>query len=123
MLSYEAFNVENASVLFRDGADEIGKVDGPYDIVVGKVVVCADKIGNLIKKTQKEFEASIELDVRERMRIALERNLEMRIRNTGHLWEVLRISSKHMNNIGQAPKTERIKARKICACLSELFPD
>jgi hypothetical protein len=123
MQSYEAFNVENAAELFRGAAEEIAKVDGPQHIVVGRIVVCADKIMNLIKRSQKDFEATITPDVREKLRCTLERELGMRIRNTAHLWELLRIASKHMNQIGQVPKQDRVRAQKICSSLSELFPN
>lgn len=122
MESYAAFNVENAGALFRDGADEIDKAIESKPIILGKVAVCADKIHTFLRKSQKEFESSISAPLRETLRIELENRLALRIRNDAHLWEVLRISAKHMNNIGQAPKAERQKARTICACLSELFP-
>lgn len=122
MESYAAFNVVNAGNLFRDGAEEINKALDCKPIVLGRVAVCADKIQTFIKKSQKDFEATISADLREKIRAELEHRLAFRIRNDAHLWEVLRISAKHMNNIGQAPKAERLKARTICACLSELFP-
>ncbi len=122
MESYAAFNIENAGALFRDGADEIDKAIESKPIILGKVAVCADKIHTFLRKSQKEFESSISAPLRETLRIELENRLALRIRNDAHLWEVLRISAKHMNNIGQAPKAERQKARTICACLSELFP-
>ncbi len=120
--SYEAFNVENVAGLLRDAAEEIGKLDSPENIIVGKIVVGADKISNLIKPTQKQFEASVDQAVRERIRVALEQELNMRIRNSVHLWEILRISSKHMNQIGNVSKPDRQRAQKICTCLSALFP-
>ncbi len=122
MESYAAFNVENAGALFRDGAEEIEKALDCKPVILGRVAVCADKIHTFIRRSQKEFEASISVALRESLRNELEHKLAFRIRNDAHLWEVLRISAKHMNNIGQAPKAERQKARTICACLSELFP-
>ncbi len=124
MNSYQAFTIVNAATLFRSGAEELGKViESKPDIVVGRVAVCADKIANLIKKSQKEFEVAVVPPVRDRLRTTLERELGVRIRTTARLWEVLHTASKHMNDIHHATTDERKNAQTICMCLSELFPE
>jgi hypothetical protein len=77
--------------IFLDGADEIARIDvvNKKELIVGRIGVVLDAIQKALGKSEREFDRSDER-IRSLLKDACEETFDVKIRNTAHLFNVLK---------------------------------